>query len=65
MGDDETTMPALLTAAMSASPGLGRKEAREALFILVDEFYLSERDGRFHFVNPLFRDWWRLYGGPV
>jgi len=53
---------AALGAALAPTANTPRQTAEEALYQLVDEFYLDIEGGRVRFVNPLFRRWWVLYG---
>lgn len=54
-----------LNAAIGALPELSQAQARECVFLLMDEFYLRTGEAdTLDWVNPLFRRWWLLYGDP-
>jgi hypothetical protein len=52
----------LLSAALAARPGLGRREAEELLWRLLDTFYLRRDDDGYRVRIPLFARWWGQYG---
>lgn len=62
-GDRGATFSALLTAALAAQPTLSRRAAEECIYVLGDEYYLTEVEGTWRFLLPLFRSWWTRFGG--
>jgi len=62
-GDAPVPPHLLIAVALEASEGSwNRQRSEEMLLTLVDEFYLDRSPAGFHFVNPLLRRWWRVYG---
>lgn len=63
-GDTDQPWQGAVAAALAARPGSSTRQAEDAIYLLIDGFYLRRQaNGTLAWVNPLLRRWWLRYGG--